>query len=122
LERFGSHTPTMGAHVRSIRSIFDAFRGQRERAIEGAAAAVAAEPVSADAYNNTQLLANQAFVHMILGDKARAVRFLEYLLAIPSQISIPALRTDPSWNRLRGYPPFERLITGERVQQGPPRT
>jgi hypothetical protein len=78
-----------------------------------AISAVAAAPVSSDAYNNTKLLINQAVVHMVVGDHEGAVRILESLLSIPSEISLPALRTDHSWNRLRNYPAFQRLIGGK---------
>jgi hypothetical protein len=34
----------------------------------------------------------------------------EYLLSIPSEISVPCLRIDPTWNSLRGDPAFQKLV------------
>jgi hypothetical protein len=46
----------------------------------------------------------------LVGDYDTAIDQLEQLLGAPSWISIPVLRTDPLWARLRGHPRFERLL------------
>jgi hypothetical protein len=53
-----------------------------------------------------------ARIYVLVGDQDAAVRELEHLLSIPSQVSIPLLRADPSWNALRSNPAFQRLLTG----------
>jgi hypothetical protein len=47
---------------------------------------------------------------MIVGDADAALAQLEPLLAIPSPISIPALRADPKWAFLRSHPRFQQLL------------
>ena len=37
---------------------------------------------------------------------------LEKLLSIPSQLSVPLLKIDPTWNPLRDNPRFRKLIGG----------
>ena len=44
------------------------------------------------------------------------------LLAMPSPVSVPLLRVDPTWSRLRGEPGFRRLLDryGSTAMAGPP--
>ena len=53
------------------------------------------------------------YVYVAVGDHGSAIGELEALLAIPSWISVPALRTDPAWDPLRGDPRFQRLVAGK---------
>ncbi|MGH7513392.1 MAG: protein kinase domain-containing protein, partial [Gemmatimonadales bacterium] len=53
-----------------------------------------------------------ARIDALVGDQDAAIQQLEYLLSIPSQVSIPLLRVDPTWDRLRDNPRFQRLMTG----------
>jgi len=39
-----------------------------------------------------------------------AIDQLEYLLSIPSEISIPLLRLDPTWGTLHDNPRFQKMI------------
>jgi serine/threonine-protein kinase len=53
-----------------------------------------------------------AAIYAMVGRPAEAVRCLDQLLAIPcgNIVSVPWLRIDPSWDRLRDYPGFQRLL------------
>ncbi len=46
----------------------------------------------------------------MVGDEEAAIERLEYLMAIPSLVSVPLLRVDPTWNPLRDHPRFRRLL------------
>ena len=45
-----------------------------------------------------------------MGEADAAIDRLAYLLSIPSDLSVPVLRVDPMWDRLRGNPRFQRLL------------
>jgi hypothetical protein len=50
----------------------------------------------------------------MVGDYNSAINQLEYLLSIPSGISIPYLRIDPTWAPLRNHPRFQKLLAGKK--------
>jgi len=47
----------------------------------------------------------------MVGEYDAAIDQLEYLLSIPSEISIPLLRIDPTWNPLRDNPRFQKILS-----------
>jgi hypothetical protein len=51
-----------------------------------------------------------AFIYALNGDTEAAVQQLEYLLSIPSWISVSWLRMDPEWDLLRDTPAFNRIL------------
>ena len=55
-----------------------------------------------------------AHVYAAVGDRDATIAELPALLAVPSEISVPALRTDPDWDSLRTHPRFQRLLTESR--------
>ncbi len=46
----------------------------------------------------------------MVGEYDAAIDQLEALLAIPSPTAVPMLRIDPTWDRLRDHPHFQRLL------------
>jgi len=67
-------------------------------------------PVSKDAYIGPQLHEDLSRIHSSLGELDDAVAELEYLLSIPSRVSVPLLRLDPRWDPLRDHPGFKALL------------
>ena len=59
-----------------------------------------------------------ARIYAKVGDEEPAIERLEYLLSIPSQVSAPLLRVDPTWDGLRANQRFQRLV--ERGAAGMP--
>jgi serine/threonine-protein kinase len=51
-----------------------------------------------------------AHIYVLLGEYDIAINKLEYLLSIPSYISVPILHLDPRWDPLRQHPKFQRLL------------
>jgi hypothetical protein len=54
-----------------------------------------------------------ARIYTMVGEYDAAIDQLEALLAVPSPMSVPMLRIDPTWNPLRGHPWFQALLAGE---------
>jgi tetratricopeptide (TPR) repeat protein len=87
-----------------------AAKGDRQRSLEEGRLSLQTTPLSADAIrgsNNLYAIAGNA---VLAGSYDEAITYLEQLLAIPSDVSVPLLRVDPWWGPLRGNPRFERLL------------
>lgn len=67
-------------------------------------------PPSRESIGGAGALGTLAEVCMQAGQKAKAIEVLGRLLAIPSSISVPFLRNDPTWDPLRGEAGFQALI------------
>jgi len=87
-----------------------AYEGHREDAIREARKAVALLPVSLDALDGCQLLESLALLYTVVGEHDAAIDQLEYLLTIPSIISVPRLKFQPVWEPLRRHPRFKQLL------------
>ena len=70
-------------------------------------------PVSRDALAGPLMLFGLAEIYILAGEYEAALDQLEYLLSIPSPLSIPLLRVDPLYAPLRGNPRFQRLVAGQ---------
>ena len=46
----------------------------------------------------------------MVGDYEAALDELHLLLSIPSYVSVPLLRIDPTWDPLREHPRFQELL------------
>jgi tetratricopeptide (TPR) repeat protein len=84
--------------------------GNIEEAIMTGNKAVEMLPVTKDAFYGPDILENLAWIYMMSNDFATAVDKLEYLLSIPSRISVPRLRIDSRWTMLRDNKRFKKLI------------
>lgn len=51
-----------------------------------------------------------ARIYVMVGEFNVAIDQLEHLLSRPGELSIPFLRLDPTWNPLRNYPRFQKLL------------
>jgi tetratricopeptide (TPR) repeat protein len=84
--------------------------GRKQEAIREGKKGVELLPVSKDAFEGPDYVQNLAQIYVMVGDYDSAIDQLEYLLSIPSDISIPYLRIDPTWAPLRNHPRFQKLL------------
>jgi serine/threonine-protein kinase len=84
--------------------------GLKNEAIRAGQTAVQMMPVSRDAFNGPQYIEDLAYIYTRVGEHDTAIDQLEYLLSIPSWISVWLLRIDPRWDPLRNHPRFQRLV------------
>ena len=84
--------------------------GLKNEAIREATRAVEIVPMLKDAYSGPVQLMLLAEIYTMVGEHDAALDQIEYLLSIPSFISVPMLRLDPAWDPLRDHPRFRRLV------------
>lgn len=89
-----------------------AMLGRSEEAVREGEAAVECHPLENDALEAPRYVLGLAAIYAMVGRPSEAVRCLDQLLSIPcgNIVSVPWLRIDPSWDRLRDYPGFQRLL------------
>jgi len=83
---------------------------RRSDALREGHRAVEMLPISRDAIDGGEMQEDMAYVETLVGETDAAIDRLAYLLTIPSDVSIPVLRVDRMWDRLRGNPRFQRLV------------
>jgi len=91
-----------------------AMRGERERAVQLAEAAGGRFSMQRDAIDAVPPRQYLAMTYMLVGRRADAIAILESLLAVPSAVTTPLLRLDPTYDSLRGEPGFQRLVATAR--------
>ncbi len=84
--------------------------GSEEEALQLARRAVAALPLSKDAFGGTRHVLALAMVAVLVDEPEVAIEQLEVLLSVPSPVSTALLRVDPLWDTLRDHPRFQALL------------
>jgi len=100
------------ARFHSSLGIAYAGLGQKEDAIREGRRAVELLPVSKDAMRGLYPVEDLAIIYVMVGEFDAAIDQLEFLLSIPSELSIPLLRLDPNWEPLRDHRRFKKLLEG----------
>jgi serine/threonine-protein kinase len=98
------------AEALSNMGISDAALGHKEDALREGRRAVELLPVTKDAATGAELLKDLAVIYAWVGEKDLAIKQLEEVLRIPSNLSYGHLRLHPFWDPLRGDPRFENLL------------
>ncbi len=96
--------------VHSALGLVYACLGRHEEAVREGRRAVEQYPIAQDAFTGADYLQHLAAIYAEAGEHDAAVRQIEYLLSIPSNLSAAMLRLDPRWDPLRKHPGFERLV------------
>jgi tetratricopeptide (TPR) repeat protein len=91
--------------------------GRKAEAIREGKYAVELKPVSADAYDGPEHLANLALIYAWVGEHDEAISMIEKLLRMPggvffyeASMSWWELRLRWEWDPLRGDPRFQKII------------
>jgi tetratricopeptide (TPR) repeat protein len=95
---------------RSSLGITYAGLGRKQDAIREGESAVELCPLSKDAMRGPHRVEDLARIYVMVGDFDAAIDQIEYLLSIPSELSIPLLRLDPDWKPLHKHPRFQKLL------------
>jgi serine/threonine-protein kinase len=98
---------------RSALGIAYAGLGRKEEAIREGELAVELLPMSKEAFRGAYRVEDLARIYTMVGEYDAAIDQLEILLAVPSPMSVPMLRLEPTWNPLRDHPRFQALLAGE---------
>ena len=93
-----------------VLGMIDAALGRKEDALREGRRAVELLPVTKDAWTGAQVLTNLAITYAWAGEKDLAIKQLEELVQIPSQVSYGQLTLHPFWDQLRGDPRFEQIV------------
>jgi TolB-like protein/Flp pilus assembly protein TadD len=111
-----STEPNSAPTMSSLASVY-AGLGQNDRAIQMARRATELLPVSADALTGPVYIRNLAMVYALVGQQDQAIELLDYLLTIPSNLSMNSLNLAPEIASLRNNPRFQALLEKhKRVQ------
>jgi tetratricopeptide (TPR) repeat protein len=92
--------------------------GHRADAVRQGLEAEKMVPASADPMQRAFVSYSVARIYAMVGDEVAAIERLEYLMSIPSMVSAPLLRVDPTWAPLRGYDGFRRLLEAAASGEG----
>ncbi len=95
---------------RSALGIAYAGLGRKDDPIREGELAVELLPMSKEAWRGANRVEDLARIYTMVGEYDAAIDQLEALLAVPSPMSVPTLRIDPTWNPLRGHPRFQALL------------
>ena len=98
------------ARFHSSLGVVYAGLGRREDAIREGELAIELLPIDKDALIGPYRIADIAQIYTMVGEYDLAINRLEHLLSIPSRLSIPLLRLDPTWAPLRDHPRFKKLV------------
>ena len=87
-----------------------AFLGRKQEAITQGKRTVELLPESQDAFDGPQGTAALAQIYAWTGEHDEAFRLLDHLLVVPSGLTVPWVKLDPTWDPLRKDPRFQALI------------
>jgi TolB-like protein len=94
----------------SVLGIIDAGLGRKKDALREGKRACELLPVSKDALEGADLVANLALIYAWTGEKDRAPEQLANAAQIPGNLSYGLLKLHPQWDSLRGDPRFEEIV------------
>jgi tetratricopeptide (TPR) repeat protein len=90
-----------------------AFTGNNKEAIACGQKAVDLKPIKLDAYQGAAKEQDLMEIYIFTGNYDLALDKIEYLLSIPSWLSIGDLLIDPIFDNLRKLPRFQKILTTE---------
>jgi tetratricopeptide (TPR) repeat protein len=83
--------------------------GLKEKAIEAGKKAVELMPVNKEAFRGAARAEDLARIYVMVGEYDAALEQIQYLLTIPSRLSVKLLLLDPTWKPLWNLPEFKKI-------------
>jgi TolB-like protein/Flp pilus assembly protein TadD/predicted Ser/Thr protein kinase len=108
LEKVAEERPE-DPRVRQALGLAFAHLGRKEEAIREGERAVSMVPVSEEAEFGPLCVWNLAWIYALVGEPDAALDRIEYLLSIPSHLTIARLRHS-RWDPLRDHPRFQEVL------------
>lgn len=99
------------AETHSALGLVYAALGRKDDAIREGQRGIALTPVQKDPYIGPYRVIDLAKIYAQVGELDKAMDQVDYLLSIPACFSVGMLRLDPDWERLSGFPRFEKLLS-----------
>jgi TolB-like protein/Flp pilus assembly protein TadD len=90
-----------------------AYKGEKKKAIENALIAIKYKPLKLDAWQGQAMEMNLAKIYILTGEYDLAMDKIEFLLTIPGHISVPFLKINPYYDKLRPLPRFQKILETE---------
>ena len=90
-----------------------AYLGDSKKSIENALKAVSHKPVKLDSWQGFMKEEDLARIYILAGEYDLAMDKIEYLLTIPGDLSIPLLKIDPAFDKLRDLQRFKKILSTE---------
>jgi len=90
-----------------------AFSGNDKEAIACGKKAVDLKPIKLDAYQGVAKEQDLMEIYIFIGKYNDALDKIEFLLSVPSWLSIGKLKIDPVFDNLRSLPRFQKIIENE---------
>jgi serine/threonine-protein kinase len=109
LEREAEERPE-DPRVHSALGLAYALLGRKEEAIRAGERAVSMVPVSEWAYFGPSYVQMSALIYARVGEPDEALDRIDYLLSIPSGLTVARLRLHPDWDPLRDHPRFQEIL------------
>jgi TolB-like protein/Flp pilus assembly protein TadD/predicted Ser/Thr protein kinase len=96
--------------IHSSLGVVYAGLGRKADAVREGKLGVELFPVKKDAFIGPSKVEDLALVYLMVGEYDAALGQIEYLLSIPSWVSIPQIRLDPRYDPLRNLPRYQKLV------------
>lgn len=84
--------------------------GMKGKAIEFGKKGEEMMPIAKEAYRGIFRVEDLARIYVMTGEYQEAIKLLDYLLSVPSTISVKLLLLDPNWEPLWQLPEFKKLV------------
>jgi tetratricopeptide (TPR) repeat protein len=90
-----------------------AYKGEKKKSIEFALKAVKLKPIELDVWQGYKKEEDLARIYVLTDEYDMAMDKIEYLLTIPGDLSVPLLKIDPAYDKLRQLPRFQKILATE---------
>jgi len=88
-----------------------AFKGEKSEAIENAKKALRLMPLKSEAWKGYVKKLDLAKIYVLTGEYDPGMDIIERLLTIPGELSVPLLKIDPLYDKMRDLPRFKKILT-----------